>query len=275
MPKITGRSRSEVAAGGRAVRRDRRSFPAQAPARAFPPDHGALHPQVPDHRRFARRHHDGRLPGARPQGGRDAPRSPARPGRLARARRGARLRPDQGRPEGAGRSRPAGRGSARRRVPARQLSQRAAGRGAVGGQDAAGSGPRQGLAGHHGEAVRDRPRKRGGAQRRTAQGLRRGPDLPHRPFPRQGAGAEHSGLPLRQRPVRADLEPQLHRSRRRSTCPRRWISATASASTSRPAPFATWSSPTSSRSSASWRWSRRPRSRRTRSARRRTRCSAR
>ena len=39
------------------------------------------------------------------------------------------------------------------------------------------------------------------------------PDLPDRPFPRQGAGAEHPRLPLRQRPVRADLEPQLHRPR--------------------------------------------------------------
>jgi glucose-6-phosphate 1-dehydrogenase len=41
----------------------------------------------------------------------------------------------------------------------------------------------------------------------------RRPDLPHRSFPRQGAGAEHPRVPLRQRPVRADLEPQLHRSR--------------------------------------------------------------
>ena len=51
------------------------------------------------------------------------------------------------------------------------------------------------------------------AERQAARGVRRGADLPHRPFPRQGAGAEHPRLPLRQRPVRADLEPQLHRSR--------------------------------------------------------------
>ncbi len=51
------------------------------------------------------------------------------------------------------------------------------------------------------------------AQRQAARGLFRGPDLPHRPFPRQGAGAEHPRFPLRQRPVRADLEPQLHRPR--------------------------------------------------------------
>ena len=75
------------------------------------------------------------------------------------------------------------------------------------------AGLAKGLAHHHGEAVRHGSRERDRAQRRTAQGLRRGPDLPDRPFPRQGAGAEHPGLPVRQRPVRADLEPQLHRPR--------------------------------------------------------------
>ena len=41
-------------------------------------------------------------------------------------------------------------------------------------------------------------------------------------FPRQGAGAEHPGVPLRQRAVRADLEPELHRPRadRRARDPR-------------------------------------------------------
>ena len=49
---------------------------------------------------------------------------------------------------------------------------------------------------------------------RTLTGaLRREPDLPHRPLPGQGDGAEHPGLPLRQRPVRADLGPPLHRPR--------------------------------------------------------------
>ncbi len=37
--------------------------------------------------------------------------------------------------------------------------------------------------------------------------------LPHRPLPRQGGGAEHPLLPLRQRVPRADLEPQLRRER--------------------------------------------------------------
>ena len=43
--------------------------------------------------------------------------------------------------------------------------------------------------------------------------LRRDDDLPHRPLPRQAAGAEHGVLPLRQRVPRAVLEPQLRRER--------------------------------------------------------------
>ena len=39
------------------------------------------------------------------------------------------------------------------------------------------------------------------------------PDLPHRPFPRQGDGAEHHGAAVRELHVRADLEPRPHRSR--------------------------------------------------------------
>ena len=65
-------------------------------------------------------------------------------------------------------------------------------------------------------------------------------DLPHRSLPRQGAGAEHPRVPLRQRPVRADLEPQFHRSRadRRAgdagpRQARRFLR-------DRPAPIATW-----------------------------------
>ena len=38
-------------------------------------------------------------------------------------------------------------------------------------------------------------------------------DLPHRPLPGQGDGPEHPGLPLRQRHLRADLEPPLRRPR--------------------------------------------------------------
>jgi hypothetical protein len=42
-------------------------------------------------------------------------------------------------------------------------------------------------------------------------GLHRGADLSDRPLPGQGSGAKHPGVSLRQRPVRADLEPELHR----------------------------------------------------------------
>ncbi len=46
---------------------------------------------------------------------------------------------------------------------------------------------------------------------RDSTGLRRGADLPHRSLPRQGDGPEPGRLPFRQRPLRADLEPALHR----------------------------------------------------------------
>ena len=45
------------------------------------------------------------------------------------------------------------------------------------------------------------------------QTFARGPDLPDRPLPRQGGGPQHPRLPLRQRAVRADLEPRAHRPR--------------------------------------------------------------
>ena len=65
----------------------------------------------------------------------------------------------------------------------------------------------------HREAVRPRPRVGARAQPRGARGLRGAPDLPHRPLPRQGDGPEHDGVPLRQRHLRAAVEPQLHRPR--------------------------------------------------------------
>ena len=47
----------------------------------------------------------------------------------------------------------------------------------------------------------------------VARRVRRGADLPHRPLPGQGDGAEPAGLPLRQRHLRAGLEPPLRRPR--------------------------------------------------------------
>ena len=49
------------------------------------------------------------------------------------------------------------------------------------------------------------------AQPRGALGPRRAPGLPHRPLPGQGDRPEHHGVPVRQRALRARVEPQLHR----------------------------------------------------------------
>ena len=51
-----------------------------------------------------------------------------------------------------------------------------------------------------------------------AVGARRVAGLPDRPLPGQGNRPEHAGVPLRERPVRADLEPQLHRLRPDHRC---------------------------------------------------------
>ena len=95
--------------------------------------------------------------------------------------------------------------------------------------------------------------------RAAARRLRGAAGIPHRPLPRPGRGPEPPRDAVRQRHVRAGLEPEPHRVTSRSTCRRRSGSACARPSTSRPAPFATWSSRTCSRCSASSRWSRRTR----------------
>ena len=48
---------------------------------------------------------------------------------------------------------------------------------------------------------------------RIARALRRERGLPDRPLPRQGDGAEHAGAAVRERHLRADLEPAVHRPR--------------------------------------------------------------
>ena len=63
------------------------------------------------------------------------------------------------------------------------------------------------------EAVRDRRADRGAARRDRARALRRAAGLPDRPLPRQGHRAERAGAALRQRGLRADLEPHLGRPR--------------------------------------------------------------
>ena len=106
------------------------------------------------------------------------------------------------------------------------------------------------LAHHHGEAVRHGSRERGGAERQAARGVQRGADLSHRSLSRQGAGAEHPRVPLRQRLVRAHLESQLHRPRADRRAGDARPRQTLGASTNPPARIATWWSRTCSRSSA-------------------------
>ena len=59
------------------------------------------------------------------------------------------------------------------------------------------------------KAVRPRPRVGARAQPDPARAFSRAGDLPHRPLPRQGAGPEHRLHPLRQRNLRAAVEPPL------------------------------------------------------------------
>ena len=73
-------------------------------------------------------------------------------------------------------------------------------------------GQRLGAADHR-EAVRPRPRLRAGAERADRRALHRARGLPDRPLPRQGDGAEHAGAAVRERHLRADLEPPVHRPR--------------------------------------------------------------
>ena len=62
----------------------------------------------------------------------------------------------------------------------------------------------------HREAVRHRSRVRARAQRAAAPVLARRPDLPHRPLPRQGDGAEHARVPVREPVHRAGAASRAH-----------------------------------------------------------------
>ncbi len=63
------------------------------------------------------------------------------------------------------------------------------------------------------KALRPRPGQRARAERPPARSLRRIRRLPHRSLPGQGNRAEHPGLPLRQRHLRAAVEPALREPR--------------------------------------------------------------
>ncbi len=156
---------------------------------------------------------DERLPYVRREGVPRVHDPPAQRQAVGGVRRQAVVRQRQGRPRGAGRGRVSAGGRARWLAAPPALPQRPAQGCARRRAHARRRQPGRALADHHGEAVRHRPGQRQVAQLAAARGLRRGADLPHRPLPRQGGGAQHPGVPLRQRPVRADLEPQLHRPR--------------------------------------------------------------
>ena len=70
----------------------------------------------------------------------------------------------------------------------------------------------------HREALRARSRVGQGAEPRDQERAAGKSDLPHRSLPGQRDRAEHHGLPLRQRHLRAHLEPALHRSRADHEC---------------------------------------------------------
>ena len=67
--------------------------------------------------------------------------------------------------------------------------------------------------GHRREAFRHRPGFGPGPERDGARRVRRGAHLSHRPLPGQGIRGQHPRFPLRQRALRADLEPRAHRLR--------------------------------------------------------------
>jgi hypothetical protein len=87
--------------------------------------------------------------------------------------------------------------------------------------------------GGHREAVRVGRDERRGPLRRPVDGVRRGADLPHRPLPGQGDGAEPAGAAVRELDLRAHLEPHLggQRADHRRRDPR--ASANAAGSTRR------------------------------------------
>ena len=126
-------------------------------------------------------------------------------------------------------------------------------------RDARRSRPRRGRADDHREALRHRPRLGPALNERSTRSSTR----------RRSSASTTSSARRRCRTCWRCASPTACSSRSgtattsttsRSTCPRRSRSGCAAASTRRPAPSATWSSRTSSRCSASSRWSRRRRS---------------
>ena len=213
------RAPAPVQASARVVRRDRRSGQAQAVSRVLPSLPRGPHARgLPDHRVGAQ------IAGIRrrlsPAHQRGAPAVRARRARraLGRLRRARELRRLQRRGrQRAGPGDHGRRGRDRRRGRAAGLPVGAAERDAGDGADAGGERDRGELLAGGGEALRPRRGQRQGAQRDPPRGPGGGLDLPDRPLPGQGGGSEHPGAAVRQRDIRARLEPRprrLHPDRR-------------------------------------------------------------
>ena len=108
-----------------------------------------------------------------------------------------------------------------------------------------------------GEAVRPRPGVGAGAQRDAARGVSRVDDLPHRPLPRQGGGAEPAVLPLRQRASSSRCGTATTSTACRSRWPRASACRAAALLRGSRRRSATSSRTTCCRSSRCWRWMRR------------------
>ena len=92
---------------------------------------------------------------------------------------------------------------------------------------------------HHRKALRPRSRERTRAERAAARVFDESDDLSHRSLSRQGDRPEHPGVPLRQRHLRAALEPALRRITCRSPPPNRSAWKGAAPITRKPARCAT------------------------------------
>ncbi len=227
----------------RAVRRHRRPGQAQAAARVLPPARGRpAAAGVPHHRVLAEevRADHRAVPGARRAGVRRVLHHQAHRSVLAVVRgttvvRARRAGPRH-RTEGC---RPAGGQGDRRLAPAAVPPGRAARRVHLGRGHARRGGPGQGRPGDRREAVRRRPGVGAGAEPVGARGLRRVAGVPHRPLPGQGIGRQHPRVPVRERAVRADLEPAVHPLRADRRAGERCRSRAGPRSTTQPAPTGT------------------------------------